>query len=208
MNHPPIDGNKYQSVPAEADNFPLRLRRYRSRAAFFMHWHDHAELLFFVKGGASIYSGGEEIDTRDGDLVIANGGELHRGDFRESGVNYYCIQLSPEFFLRTGRGDRYLFPHCIRGDAAIAEMFDGIYRAYWGRAEGYKYVTLGRVYELTGYLIGKYRLETMDERAYAARSARLALCAEGTGAAPAGRRSTAPGRSSPDGPGRRSGHSS
>ena len=173
MNRPPIDGIKYQNVPVEADNFPLRLRRYRNRAAFFMHWHDHAELLFFMKGGASIYSGGEEIETRDGDLVIANSGELHRGDFRDRGVNYYCIQLPPDFFSWIGGGERYLFPHCIRGDAAIAGMFDGIYRAYWGRAEGYKYVTLGRVYELMGYLIGKYRLETVDERIYAARSARL-----------------------------------
>lgn len=168
-----IDENNYQTVPAETDNFPLRLRRYREAARFMMHWHGHTELLFFLRGGASIYCGGEEFLTEDGDLLIVNANELHRGDFRETGVHYFCIQIPPDFFVWAGRGSRYIFEKRIRGDARIRDMFMGIYEVYWTKAEGYRYRTLGKTYELIAYLIQNYRIGTLDEKEYEARNRKL-----------------------------------
>lgn len=168
-----IDENKYQIVPTEADNFPIRLRQHRDAARFMMHWHAHMELLFFRKGGAVIYCGGEEYKTEDGDLVIVNPNDLHRGDFRESGVHYFCIQIPPDMFLWPGIEQRHILRTHISGDASIRTMFDEIYAAYWAKETGYKFETLGRVFSLLAYLIRNYSAETMDEREFTARSKKL-----------------------------------
>lgn len=168
-----MDEMNHQTVPAEIDNFPLRLRCYREADKFAMHWHGHTEQLFFLKGGASIYCGGEEILTADGDLLIINANELHRGDFRLTGVNYFCLQIPPDFFDLVDRSSRYIFEKRIRGDEQIRRMFTEIYAAYWERKDGYKYSTLGKACELIAYLIHRYRVSTLDEEEYEARSRKL-----------------------------------
>lgn len=168
-----IDENKRQIVPAEADNFPIRLRQYRNAARFMMHWHSHMELLYFRKGGASIYCGGEEFLTNDGDLVIVNINDLHRGDFTESGVHYFCIQIPPELFSLPGTDHRHILQTHICGDSTIGTMFGEIYSVYWAKEAGYKFDTLGKIFTLIGYLIRNYSSETLDEKEFAARTRKL-----------------------------------
>lgn len=161
-----IDENKHQFVPNEKDRFPLHLRQFQNAAQFMMHWHGHTELLYFIKGGASIYCGGEEILTEDGDLIVCTANELHRGDFRETGVHYFCIQIPPECFTWPGTQRQYILPKCIRGDAAIGSMCKEIYSVYWGKNNGYKWETMGKVFCLMGYLIRNYSIGSMDEREF------------------------------------------
>lgn len=168
-----IDENKHQDIPEEADKFPIRLRQYREAARFMMHWHGHMEILYFRKGGASIYCGGEEYLTKDGDMVIANANDLHRGDFRESGVHYFCIQIPPEFFSWPGTDHRYILQTYISGDTLLGELVGNIYSAYWKKENGYKHATLGHTFHLIAYLIRHYSAQILDEREFAARSRKL-----------------------------------
>ena len=168
-----IDENKHQFVPDEKDRFPLHLRQFRQAARFMMHWHGHTELLYFIKGGASIYCGGEEILTEDGDLIVCAANELHRGDFRETGVHYFCIQIPPECYTWQGTQRQYILPKCIRGDALIGSMCEEIFSVFWKRSDGYKWETMGKVFCLIGYLIDHYSIGSMDEKEFSTHTKKL-----------------------------------
>lgn len=167
-----IDENKYEIVPSEHDNFPLRMRRYSEAARFMMHWHGHTELLYFIKGGASVYVGGDEFLTADGDLLIVNSNELHRGDYRKTGVEYLCIML-PEHFFEWPGGGRYIFEKRIRGDEKVEKFFFQIFEAFEEKADGYRYNALGTAYELVSYLSRRYAQSIMEVNEYEERNSRL-----------------------------------
>lgn len=168
-----IDENKYETVPPEADAFPLRLRRHSGAAKFFVHWHGHVELLYFIKGGATIYCNGEELLTEDGDLIIVNANELHRGDFRNTGVEYLCIMLPPCFFEWTGSKERYLFQKLIKKDEKIYKLISEIFKSFKQKENGYRYHSLGLAYELVAYLVKEYRVGMLDEKEYSSRCNKL-----------------------------------
>lgn len=168
-----IDENNYEIVPAEEDKFPLRLRRYSGSAQFPMHWHGHTELLYFIRGGASIYCGGEEYTSEDGDLIIVNPNELHRGDFRKSGVEYLCVMLPAVFFEWAGGEERCIFCSRIKPDKNISELMLMLYKAFEEKRDGYRYRTLSCAYELIAYLAENYTVSRLDKSDYAARSLKL-----------------------------------
>lgn len=168
-----IDENKYETVPAEEDKFPLRIRKYGGAAKFQMHWHGHAELLYFIKGGASIYCGGREYTAADGDLIIVNPNELHRGDMRKTGVEYLCLMLPMMFFDWAGGEERYIFCQIIKSDEYIRELILSLYRSFEEKKEGYRYLTLSRAYELMAYLAENYAAAKLDKSGYMARNSKL-----------------------------------
>lgn len=168
-----IDEKKYETVPVENDNFPLRLRRYSEAAKFHMHWHGHVELLYFLKGGASVCCGGEEMLVEDGELIVVNENELHRGDFRNTGVRYLCIMIPPRFFEFIGDNTRYVFGRRMK-DRKIHEMMSNIFLTFEEKEIGYRYKTIAMTYELISYLIEKNSVICMDKIEYEQRNSRLA----------------------------------
>ena len=168
-----IAENKYETVPAEHDDFPLRLRRYDGAAKFMMHWHGHMELLYFIKGGASVYCGGEEILTQDGDLITVNPNELHRGDYRETGVEYLCVMLPPHFFEWCGEDERYILERRVKNDERIKELFHEIFESFEKKADGYRYESLGTAYKIVSYLAQNYTAARLGRNEYEERNSRL-----------------------------------
>lgn len=168
-----INEKNYEMIPAEEDNFPLRLRRYRGRAKFPMHWHGHAELLYFSKGGATIYCGGEEYFAADGDMIIANANELHRGDAGASGVDYMCVMLPPSFFDSVGGDRRYIFQNHIKEDENIRRLTLRLFNTFESGTDGCRYLSMGIAYELIAYLAENYAKEQLNRHGYAVRNSKL-----------------------------------
>lgn len=168
-----IDENNYELVPAEDDNFPLRIRRYSGAAAFRMHWHGHLELLYFIKGGAMIFCGEEEYAVEDGNMIIANANELHRGDFAATDVDYLCIMLPPSFFDLAGGNRRYIFKNCIKSDTNIRRLSISLFETAESTAEGWQYRAMSIAYELAAYLARNYAKEQLNRDGYAQRSSKL-----------------------------------
>lgn len=165
--------NNYEIIPAEEDKFPLRIRRYSGSANFAMHWHGHMELLYFIKGGVSLYCGGAEYAVKDGDLIIINPNELHRGDMRQVGTDYLCVMLPPLFFDWLGGEMRSIFITRISADSCIEDLMLRLYRSFEGKKDGYRYLALGCAYELIAYLTENYAAAQLDKNEYAARNSKL-----------------------------------
>ena len=122
------DISLYESIPPEKNDFTLKFRRYENRTSLIPHWHEHIELLFFLKGSCEIVAGGHTVKAGAGDLAVINGSEIHSFTAEEP-ANYYCLILTPAFFSDIDTGE-LCFQNLIVGDEYIKEAFDGINEAY------------------------------------------------------------------------------
>jgi hypothetical protein len=59
-----------------------------------------------------------EYEVSAGDIIFANGNELHAGDFGGNGSTYYCIQIRTDFFHNLIGKEYVSFENLIRCDFA------------------------------------------------------------------------------------------
>ncbi len=165
----------YEKIPAEKNNFPVKLNRYRlaDGGNFKMHWHHHTELLFFLSGVGTVRCGAEEYPVRKNTLVIVNGGELH-SIVPVSPLEYYVIIISPPFFSDIDPA-LPIFEHLIEGDSYVAACVENIFSEYEAKTDGYDMAIKGAVYSLVAYLWRTYRAQKLSAKKYKARLNRLRI---------------------------------
>ncbi|MDR6550795.1 AraC family transcriptional regulator [Paenibacillus qinlingensis] len=65
----------------------------------YLHWHDHLEIIYLVKGHAVFDIGGSPYDSSPGDLLFIHSGELHSGySVNNMDVDYYAIVFNKSLF--------------------------------------------------------------------------------------------------------------
>ncbi|MGG1515639.1 AraC family transcriptional regulator [Paenibacillus oryzisoli] len=107
-----------------------------------LHWHEHMEIIYFVKGSGVFDIGGTSVDAAPGDLLFVHSGELHAGyAVANTDVDYYAIVFNKSL-LGADSGDplygpivlpfmegRKRFPLQLRpGDAPYAAYLPLIHR--------------------------------------------------------------------------------
>lgn len=167
------DISLYESIPPEKNDFTLKFRRYENRTSLIPHWHEHIELLFFLKGSCEIVAGGHTVKAGAGDLAVINGSEIHSFTAEEP-ADYYCLILTPEFFSDIDTGE-LCFQNLIVGDEYIKEAFDGINEAYLNIGAFGDMMQKSHTYRLMAHLVKHYRKDHLSPEAKSAHDRYLTL---------------------------------
>lgn len=171
MNNP----KQYEKIPIADKNFPVRLVKLKNKDwCALPHWHEHMEILYFLKGSGWVNCGANKIPVERGVLVTVNSCELH-SIYGDGEVEYYCIILNPSMFKDVGC-DNILFKSKIQNDRLVEGYFKEIFKEKEEKNNGYDMVIKGDVYKLLAHLMRDYetvRLSDRENLNYMAKQQRL-----------------------------------
>ena len=110
-----------------------------------------------MDGQCEAFCDGKKMDVKAGDLVIANGTQVH--SFNSVGsVFFHALIVSPDIFSDISLNGRSLINH-VSGDLFVRECFinlDEAYRDYRKKALGSDLKVKSIVYSLFAYLFANY----------------------------------------------------
>ena len=167
------DISLYESIPPQKNDFTLRFHYFENRTSLIPHWHEHIELLFFLNGGCEFVAGGHSIKATAGDLVIANGSEVHSFVANDP-VDYYCLIISPAFFDDVDKRELF-FQNLVPHDDYIKEAFNEINEAYLDQGPGCDMMQKSHTYRLMAHLMRNYRKEQLSPEERSAHDRYLTL---------------------------------
>lgn len=159
----------YENIAELSEQFPLKLRRYRTRQ-LYLHWHEHIELLHLLDGEGTFVVNGETVTAHAGETVAVNSNSLHT--FRaDEEMDYLCLIVSPAMLAPVGSGN-VLLRSVIPADRAVRARFDAMYKAYQSKDAGASLALLGEAYLLLSHLVTHYAA-TLTPKAYDVRVAQM-----------------------------------
>ncbi len=149
------DLNLYEKVAPLEKNFPIKFSFIKGN--YFLHWHEHIELLYCIKKGSVFYDTREYLMNKH-DLIIINANEYHA---TYSGF-FYCMRISPSFFTDV-YFDNSKFARYIKRDEAIKKSFYSIRQESKFRKPGFDMEIKSLVYHLMSYLLRNYNADSVKK---------------------------------------------
>ena len=111
------NATSYEALPETRS--PVIIRKFvNHNSEGRLHFHEEMEILYFTHGSGRVICNMREYEVSAGDIIFANGNELHAGDFGGSGSTYYCIQIRTDFFHNLIGKEYVSFENLIRCDFA------------------------------------------------------------------------------------------
>lgn len=166
-------------------HFPIKIHQCRfdrtGVTAFPLHWHEHLEFLYFVKGHARITCNSLEYDAGPGDLIAVNSTDLHQGVSLSDRLFYFAVILHPSLlhsqqfdkvetkYITPITQNRILFCNRIQDDPVAIECIDSLIREYQEKEFGYEVAVKASLYRLLAALLRRHVASSQTEREYAAR---------------------------------------
>lgn len=123
---------------------------------FPLHWHEHIEFHFIIRGELKIQCGGQIIDLKQHDCLIINSNELHAG-IEEKSCECFRFKLHPSFFDHK----HYVFDNLIHDDTITSLMFK-ITELYQNTDDASVYIVKGHIFHLIGYLCSNYSSKVLS----------------------------------------------
>jgi ectoine synthase len=160
----------YENIAELSEQFPLKLRRYRTRQ-LYLHWHEHIELLHLLDGEGTFVVNGETVTAHAGETVAVNSNSLHT--FRaDEEMDYLCLIANPAMPALAGCGN-VLLRSVIPEDREVHARFEAMYRAYRAQGAAARMEMLGEAYLLFAHLVTHYAAALLTPEAYGARLAQM-----------------------------------
>lgn len=128
------------------------------------HWHEHTELLYFIKGGCSFFCDGKTFDVGEGDLVVINSTQVHSYTAKDGVAEYYCMHFTPAFFADVDF-ENVLIQNHISGDEYITERIRKIRNRKYITKKGNDMMVKSHAYALFAHLMRKYSYKADEEAA-------------------------------------------
>lgn len=107
-----------------------------SNANFYLHTHDHYEILFFLQGDSKFVIDGKNYILESGDIIVVRKNEMHRV-YHNSSAKYHRIILyiNPIFFVNHNCTDyeiQFANPQAYIGNQIKADYVrsSGLYNAF------------------------------------------------------------------------------
>ena len=157
----------YENKVLPDEELPIQLStnmKQQPAELFNSHWHEHVEMHFNVRGKADFWLNQTCYHTEEGDLLIANSNELHRGYCTEGPylgrvIIFDIKDLSPELAQKN-----YIFKSIIQGDKVIQELVLRIFAEQEAEQCAYKQICRALVLELLVYLCRNSVEQSLSER--------------------------------------------
>lgn len=156
----------YEKKILSDEEFPIQLlrNRFHQRGPYFdLHWHEHIELHYVVRGQTVIKLDQDEILACQGDLVIANSNILHGGFCDGTPMETLVAIFDIADFSRELADKNIIFQPLIQNDPEIVRIMRRIYDELLRQETGSRLVCKGCLLQLVAYLARNYALEALDQ---------------------------------------------
>lgn len=127
--------------------------------SFPLHWHEHLEFHFLVRGRLKIRCGNQIFDLTENDCLIINANELHEV-FAGEDCECFQFKLHPSFFDQK----HYVFNNLLHDDTVISIM-SKIIALHQNTDDESLYTVKGYIFHLIGYLCGNYTTKVLSPNA-------------------------------------------
>lgn len=161
------DLSLYEKKIIRDEEFPVQIfRNVRTQREiiFIPHWHEHLELHFILKGHGVFYCNQNPIPVQEGNLIIINSNELHKGVNESNEYESLVAIFELSAFSKEIADSNVIFQTLIPSDNTIAKLFNELYQEETNKERGYKLAMRGKVYELISYLLRNYVVKSETER--------------------------------------------
>ncbi|MFZ2538482.1 MAG: AraC family transcriptional regulator [Oscillospiraceae bacterium] len=150
--HSPTDPNfPITFHPEEYDN---------STFGFYMHWHEHVEILYFIGGSANIIIDNLQISVKQGDIAVVNSNCMHSMAVKPLDCQYHCLIIDKLFFDSFFEPlEGIIFNEIIR-DEQVNSLLDLIADEMSQKKEYYKQTTKAYVFLLLAVMSRKFSAST------------------------------------------------
>ncbi len=166
----------YEKKILKDKEFPIQLivNKCHTRGKYFdVHWHEQIELHYVVRGQTVIRLEQEEMEAKEGSLVIANSNVLHEGYCKGEEMETMVAIFDMEDFSREFADKNIIFRPLISGDSEISGIMLRIYEEYQKKEIGYQLVCKGEFLKLVTYLARNDAVEMLSEEDVSKRRKKL-----------------------------------
>jgi len=153
------DLSLYEKKVIQDKEFPVQIFRSQTQKPgqyFLPHWHEHIELHYICKGQGVFYCNQDTINVDEGNLVIINCNELHKGFSNTYNYEEMVMIFEMDAFSKEVAEGNVIFQSLIQSDKKVTELLTAIYQEENEKEFGYKLAMKGKVYELITYLLRNY----------------------------------------------------
>jgi AraC-like DNA-binding protein len=161
------DLSLYEKKIIRDKEFPVQIFKNQTQKPglyFLPHWHEHIELHYILTGEGIFYCNQNAINVKEGNLVVINSNELHKG-FSNT-LNYEALVMIFEMdaFSKEIADGNVIFQSLIQSDDKVTRLVASIYKEENEKEFGYKLAMKGKVYELITYLLRNYVVKSESAR--------------------------------------------
>lgn len=96
-----MQSTSYEKHSHDDPNFPItfHLERYDpSVTGFYMHFHEHIEILYFISGATEMQIDNSQISVKKGDVAVTNSNCMHAMALKPPDCHYHCLIIDKLFF--------------------------------------------------------------------------------------------------------------
>jgi AraC-like DNA-binding protein len=143
-----------------------------------LHWHEHLQFYYFVKGEALLECGHNRFEVSPGSIVVINSNELHYLESLSDDLEFYTIRIDPTFlfsnqvdllqakYLAPLASNRISFRNLIEKDTGILECITKILQEYNLKKVGYELSVKASIYQLIVLLLRGYVFKILSEKEF------------------------------------------
>ena len=129
-----------------------------------LHWHEHIELHYVVRGSVSIKVNNIDITAYPEELVLINSNELHLGASLEQRTQVIVVIFDIKMFSRELAGRNIIFQSLVKNDSYISKLLKDIYLEHQEQQIGYQLSCKGILMCLISHLLRNYTLEELTNQ--------------------------------------------
>ncbi|AZK48477.1 AraC family transcriptional regulator [Paenibacillus lentus] len=186
MTHPQeLREHTYFNDPSYPFNL-FRLRQtqpQKDTPSFYLHWHDHFEILLMVEGRAVFYIDSKPYEAESGDIIIVPSGALHAGYCAGEGpLEYYALVFNAALlsqgktpdpkhtlFITPYLDGGLLFPiqltHTDALNLQYKHILEELIQEFEGKQPGYELIIKSQLYMLLTLLSRRFMPDEQQGRA-------------------------------------------
>jgi AraC-like DNA-binding protein len=88
----------YEKVFMTSSDLPITYhsdeKTFHRHTGFYLHWHEHVEILYFSNGEGTVYINNVPIHAKKGQMVVISSNTLHGMPTKSPDCNYHCIIIN------------------------------------------------------------------------------------------------------------------
>lgn len=181
--------NLYEFINMSEGDFPIRCHQdYHPKMGptFSMHWHEHIEFHYYLRGRAIVYCNSTPIEAAEGDLVVINSNELHNGvNISDDPLEYICIIVGVNHlyssihdsvntkYIKPIEQNLIMFENRIRNMPEITRCIRNIKEEYYEKMPGFELEIKSNIYHLLALLMRGHVKKVMSPGEYRLRARNL-----------------------------------
>ncbi|QNK41801.1 AraC family transcriptional regulator [Caproicibacter fermentans] len=144
----------------------------------WLHWHEHLQFYYFVKGEALLECGHNRFEVSPGSIVVINSNELHYLESLSNDLEFDVIRIDPTFlfsnqvdllqtkYLAPLASNRISFRNLIENDTGVLECVTKILQEYYSKKVGYELAVKASIYQLIVLLLRGYVCKILSEKEF------------------------------------------